>query len=132
MVANLIALLVPKAIDIIGQVVTDKAQLAKIEADLRLMIAGQNFEVQKLASEIVLAETAGTKIQRMVRPVGLLLIYFLLIWLVAIAPLLGVQEATIAAMERVPTYVWVLMMVGWGGYTASRGVEKVTDIIMRG
>jgi hypothetical protein len=81
------------------------------------------LELQKLQTEIILAEANGNWLQRSWRPVLMLAFGFIVIYVKFIAPLFSLP---IPPLEN---EFWNLLQLGIGGYVVGRSVEKVAKNI---
>lgn len=82
--------------------------------------------IMEKAGDIVVAESSGNWMQRSWRPLLMFMLMAEIVWLGAIAPILGVADVTIQALKGVPAEFYHLLMIGMGGYIGGRSIEKVT------
>ena len=83
----------------------------------------QQLELQKLQTEIVLAEANGNWLQRSWRPILMLAFGFIVIYVKFVAPLFGLR---IPPLEN---EFWNLLQLGIGGYVVGRSAEKIAGNI---
>jgi hypothetical protein len=83
----------------------------------------QQLELQKLQTEIVLAEANGNWLQRSWRPILMLAFGFIVIYVKFIAPLFDLR---IPPLEN---EFWNLLQLGIGGYVVGRSAEKIAGNI---
>jgi hypothetical protein len=81
------------------------------------------LELQKLQTEIVLAEANGNWLQRSWRPILMLAFGFIVIYVKFIAPLF---QLPIPPLEN---EFWNLLQLGIGGYVVGRSAEKIAGNI---
>ena len=111
---------VGKVID--GLFTSDEERL-KAKNEVFKVLQEQQLELQKLQTEIVLAEANGNWLQRSWRPVLMLAFGFIVIYVKFIAPLFSLP---IPPLEN---EFWNLLQLGIGGYVVGRSVEKVAKNI---
>ena len=79
----------------------------------------QQLELQKLQTEVILAEANGNWLQRSWRPILMLAFGFIVIYVKFIAPLFSLP---IPPLEN---EFWNLLQIGIGGYVIGRTGEKM-------
>ena len=83
----------------------------------------KELELQKLQTDIIIAEAKGNWLQRSWRPVLMLSFGFIVIYNKFAAPLFGWP---IPILEG---EFWILLQIGIGGYVVGRSAEKIADKI---
>ena len=83
----------------------------------------KELELQKLQTDIIIAEAKGNWLQRSWRPVLMLSFGFIVIYVKFIAPVFGF---TIPELE---IEFWELLKIGIGGYVVGRSAEKISKNI---
>jgi len=107
---------VGKVID--GLFTSDEERL-KAKNEVFKVLQEQQLELQKLQTEIVLAEANGNWLQRSWRPILMLAFGFIVIYVKFIAPLF---DLPIPPLEN---EFWNLLQLGIGGYVVGRSAEKI-------
>jgi len=111
---------VGKVID--GLFTSDEERL-KAKNEVFKVLQEQQLELQKLQTEIVLAEANGNWLQRSWRPILMLAFGFIVIYVKFIAPLF---DLPIPPLEN---EFWNLLQLGIGGYVVGRSAEKIAGNI---
>ena len=109
-----------KVID--GLFTSDEERL-KAKNEVFKVLQEQQLELQKLQTEIVLAEANGNWLQRSWRPILMLAFGFIVIYVKFIAPLF---QPPIPPLEN---EFWNLLQLGIGGYVVGRSAEKIASNI---
>ena len=97
----------------------EERQLAKNQ--LVQIIQQKELELQKMQTEIIVAEANGNWLQRSWRPILMLAFGFIVIYVKFIAPLFDLK---IPILEN---EFWNLLQLGIGGYVIGRSAEKIAD-----
>jgi len=100
----------------------EERQLAKNE--LIRIIQEKELELQKMQTEIIVAEAKGNWLQRSWRPILMLSFGFIVIYVKFIAPLFNFD---IPPLEN---EFWDLLQLGIGGYVVGRSAEKIAEKIV--
>ena len=87
------------------------------------VIQEKELELQKMQTDIIIAEAKGNWLQRSWRPILMLSFGFIVIYVKFIAPLF---QLPIPPLEN---EFWNLLQLGIGGYVVGRIVEKVAKNI---
>ena len=111
---------VGKVID--GLFTSDEERL-KAKNEVFKVLQEQQLELQKLQTEIVLAEANGNWLQRSWRPILMLAFGFIVIYVKFVAPLFSLP---IPPLEN---QFWNLLQLGIGGYVVGRSAEKIAGNI---
>jgi len=111
---------VGKVID--GLFTSDEERL-KAKNEVFKVLQEQQLELQKLQTEIVLAEANGNWLQRSWRPILMLAFGFIVIYGKFIAPLFGLP------VPPLENEFWNLLQLGIGGYVVGRSAEKIANNI---
>lgn len=115
--------------DILDENITTKEEkMTKINE-----VADKMMEILNGQKDIILAEAAGSKLQRNWRPILALSFGFIVVSTYFIFPFMNIfiknQEITSFILDlKSNNNFWTLLTVMIGGYTISRGLEKITDI----
>tara|TARA_R110000796_G_scaffold172013_2_gene289007 strand:- start:310 stop:699 length:390 start_codon:yes stop_codon:yes gene_type:complete len=100
---------------------TSKEEKIKAENVIKQILIEKKLELQKMQTEIILAEANGNWLQRSWRPILMLSFGFIVIYVKFIAPIFGL---TIPELEN---EFWNLLKIGIGGYVVGRTGEKMMD-----
>ena len=107
--------------------IPDARARMEAEADARRLLAESEARIFEAARDVLVAETTGSKLQRLWRPLAMLNFLAIVNYVVVVAPWFGVVDDTLAALSRVPNELWTLITVGMGGYIIGRTGEKMVD-----
>ena len=102
---------------------TSKEEKIKAESIIKQILIEKQLELQKMQTEIILAEAKGNWLQRSWRPILMLSFGFIVIYVKFIAPVFGF---TIPELE---IEFWELLKIGIGGYVVGRSAEKISKNI---
>ena len=108
---------------VIDNLFTTDEERIKAKNEVFKVLQEQQLELQKLQTEIILAEANGNWLQRSWRPILMLSFGFIVIYVKFIAPLFSLP---IPPLEN---EFWDLLQLGLGGYVVGRSVEKVAKNI---
>jgi hypothetical protein len=97
----------------------EERQLAKNQ--LVQIIQQKELELQKMQTEIIVAEANGNWLQRSWRPILMLSFGFIVIYVKFIAPLFDLK------IPELENEFWNLLQLGIGGYVIGRSAEKIAD-----
>ena len=81
----------------------------------------QQLELQRLQTDIILAEAKGNWLQRSWRPILMLAFGFIVIYVKFIAPLFSLP------VPPLENEFWNLLQLGIGGYVIGRTGEKIAS-----
>tara|TARA_R110000868_G_scaffold9795_3_gene48225 strand:+ start:1547 stop:1942 length:396 start_codon:yes stop_codon:yes gene_type:complete len=95
----------------------------KIQATnvIKQILIQKELELQKMQTEIILAEANGNWLQRSWRPILMLAFGFIVIYVKFIAPLFDLR------IPELENEFWNLLQLGIGGYVIGRTGEKMMD-----
>jgi hypothetical protein len=108
---------------VIDSLFTSEEERLKAKNEVFKVLQEQQLELQKLQTEIVLAEANGNWLQRSWRPILMLAFGFIVIYVKFIAPLFDLR---IPPLEN---EFWNLLQLGIGGYVVGRSAEKIAGNI---
>jgi|TARA_B110001452_G_C15189528_1_gene413052 hypothetical protein len=97
----------------------EERQLAKNQ--LVQIIQQKELELQKMQTDIIVAEANGNWLQRSWRPILMLAFGFIVIYVKFIAPLFDLK------IPELEEDFWNLLQIGIGGYVIGRSAEKIAD-----
>ena len=100
---------------------TSKEEKIKAENVIKQILVQKELELQKMQTEIIVAEAKGNWLQRSWRPILMLAFGFIVIYVKFIAP---VFNLTIPELEN---EFWNLLQIGIGGYVIGRTGEKMMN-----
>jgi len=107
----------------IGKVVdslfTSDEERIKAKNEIFKVLKDQQLELQRLQSEVVIAEAKGNWLQRSWRPILMLAFGFIVIYVKFIAPLFSLP------IPPLEDEFWNLLQIGIGGYVIGRTGEKM-------
>ena len=107
----------------IGKVVdslfTSDEERIKAKNEIFKVLKDQQLELQRLQSEVVIAEAKGNWLQRSWRPILMLAFGFIVIYVKFIAPLFALP------IPPLEDEFWNLLQIGIGGYVIGRTGEKM-------
>lgn len=108
---------------VIDKLFTSEEERLNAKNEVFKVLQEQQLELQKLQTEIVLAEANGNWLQRSWRPILMLAFGFIVIYVKFIAPLF---QLPIPPLEN---EFWNLLQLGIGGYVVGRSAEKIANNI---
>jgi hypothetical protein len=104
---------------VIDNLFTSDEERMQAKNEMLKVLKEQQLELQKLQTEIILAEAKGNWLQRSWRPILMLAFGFIVIYVKFIAP---VFTLPIPPLEN---EFWNLLQIGIGGYVIGRTGEKI-------
>lgn len=128
LILGAIAPLISKIID---KAIPDKDAAEKAKSEARLLLLEHSSEMDKAASEIVLAEAkSGKNLTSQWRPILMLSITAILINNFLIAPYASALFGA-SIMLDMPDALWQLLNIGVGGYVVGRSGEKIANSLCK-
>jgi hypothetical protein len=109
---------------VIDNLFTSEEERIKAKNEVFKVLQEQQLELQKLQTEIIVAEANGNWLQRSWRPILMLAFGFIVIYVKFIAPLF---QLPIPPLEN---EFWNLLQLGIGGYVVGRSAEKISKNIV--
>ena len=109
--------------NVIDKLFTSEEERLKAKNEIFKVLQEQQLELQKLQTEVILAEASGNWLQRSWRPILMLAFGFIVIYVKFIAPLFSLP---IPPLEN---EFWNLLQLGIGGYVVGRSAEKIAGNI---
>ena len=109
--------------NVIDKLFTSEEERIKAKNEVFKVLQEQQLELQKLQTEIVLAEANGNWLQRSWRPILMLAFGFIVIYVKFVAPLFDLK------IPELENEFWDLLQIGIGGYVVGRSAEKIADKI---
>lgn len=108
--------------------ISDPQQRLEAELEAKKMVADSEARILEAASEVLVAETTGSKLQRLWRPLAMINFLLMINYIVIVAPWFGLVNETLDAINKVPAELWTLITIGMGGYIMGRSAEKMVDM----
>tara|TARA_R100000935_G_scaffold34169_1_gene54769 strand:+ start:889 stop:1281 length:393 start_codon:yes stop_codon:yes gene_type:complete len=102
---------------------TDEERL-HAKNEMLKVLKEQQLQLQKLQTEVILAEANGNSLQRSWRPILMLAFGFIVIYVKFIAPLFGLP------IPLLEDEFWNLLQLGIGGYVIGRSAEKIASKVI--
>ncbi len=109
--------------NVIDKLFTSEEERINAKNEMLKVLKEQQLELQRLQTDVILAEAKGNWLQRSWRPILMLAFGFIVIYVKFIAPLFSLP---IPPLEN---EFWDLLQLGIGGYVVGRSVEKVASNI---
>lgn len=104
---------------VIDDLFTSDEERIKAKNEIFKVLKEQQLELQRLQTEVIVAEANGNWLQRSWRPILMLAFGFIVIYVKFIAPLFSLP---IPPLEN---EFWNLLQIGIGGYVIGRTGEKM-------
>lgn len=104
---------------VIDNLFTSDEERIKAKNEVFKVLKEQQLELQRLQTEIIVAEAKGNWLQRSWRPILMLMFGFIVIYVKFIAPLF------ILPIPPLENEFWNLLQIGIGGYVIGRTGEKM-------
>ncbi len=98
---------------------TSKEEKIKAENVIKQILIEKELELQKMQTDIIIAEAKGNWLQRSWRPILMLAFGFIVIYVKFIAPLFNLR------IPELENEFWNLLQLGIGGYVIGRTGEKM-------
>jgi len=104
---------------VIDDLFTSDEERIKAKNKVFKVLKEQQLELQRLQTEVIVAEANGNWLQRSWRPILMLAFGFIVIYVKFIAPLFGLP------IPPLEDEFWNLLQIGIGGYVIGRTGEKM-------
>ena len=104
---------------VIDELFTSDEERMHAKNEILKVLKEQQLELQRLQTEVIVAEANGNWLQRSWRPILMLAFGFIVIYVKFIAPLFSLP---IPSLEN---EFWNLLQIGIGGYVIGRTGEKM-------
>jgi len=102
---------------------TSKEEKILAENAIKQIIVQKQLELEKMQTEIIIAEAKGNWLQRSWRPILMLAFGFIVIYVKFLAPLFDFR------IPELENEFWNLLQLGIGGYVVGRSAEKISKNI---
>ena len=109
--------------DVVDNLFTSEEERLNARNQIFKVLQDAQLELQKMQTEIIVAEAKGNWLQRSWRPILMLSFGFIVIYVKFLAPVFGF---TIPILE---IEFWELLKIGIGGYVVGRSAEKISKNI---
>jgi len=106
---------------VIDNLFTSEEERTNAKNKVFQLLQEKELELQKMQTDIIIAEAKGNWLQRSWRPILMLSFGFIIIYSKFIAPLFGL------AIPELELEFWELLKIGIGGYVIGRSAEKIAD-----
>ncbi len=104
---------------VIDNLFTSDEERMHAKNEMLKILKEQQLELQRLQTEIIVAEANGNWLQRSWRPILMLAFGFIVIYVKFIAPLFDFK------IPELENEFWNLLQIGIGGYVIGRTGEKI-------
>jgi len=110
--------------NVIDKLFTSEEERLNAKNEVFKVFQKQQLELQKLQTDVILAEANGNWLQRSWRPILMLSFGFIVIYVKFIAPLFGLP------IPPLEDEFWDLLQLGIGGYVIGRSAEKIANKVI--
>jgi hypothetical protein len=123
---------VEKIGDALDKNITNKEELAQARNEMLEIVTNFELEQDKIRRDVLLAEAAGSKLQRNWRPILMLTFGGIIVCTWVIFPLVNIfvksqdLSSLIINLQNAEMF-WDVVKVGVGGYVMLRSAEKIID-----
>jgi hypothetical protein len=125
-VLSILGTILPGIIGILGRSIPDANARSQAQEEITKLILSNEAEITRAAKDVVTAEiNSDSWMAKNWRPFLMFLLMALLVWMVTVAPIFGLVEATKNSLKAVPGDLWMLLQIGMGGYILGRSGEKI-------
>ncbi len=104
---------------VIDNLFTSDEERMQAKNQMLKVLKQQQLELQRLQTEIIVAEANGNWLQRSWRPILMLAFGFIVIYVKFLAPLFDLK------IPELENEFWNLLQIGIGGYVIGRTGEKI-------
>jgi len=108
--------------DVVDELFTSDEERIRAKNEIFKVLKEKELELQKMQTEIILAEAKGNWLQRSWRPILMLSFGFIIIYTKFIS-----QLSTSLITPVLEPEFWELLEIGIGGYVIGRSGEKIVD-----
>ncbi len=108
--------------DVIDNLFTSDEERIKAKNEIFKVLQEKELELQKMQTEIIVAEAKGNWLQRSWRPILMLSFGFIIIYTKFIS-----QLSTKLITPVLEPEFWILLEIGIGGYVIGRSGEKIAN-----
>ena len=108
--------------DVVDELFTSEEERIRAKNEIFKVLKEKELELQRIQTEIILAEAKGNWLQRSWRPILMLSFGFIIIYTKFIS-----QLSTSLITPVLEPEFWELLEIGIGGYVIGRSGEKIVD-----
>jgi len=108
--------------DVVDELFTSDEERIRAKNEIFKVLKEKELELQRMQTEIILAEAKGNWLQRSWRPILMLSFGFIIIYTKFIS-----QLSTSLITPVLEPEFWELLEIGIGGYVIGRSGEKIVD-----
>ena len=108
--------------DVVDSLFTSEEERLNARSKIFKILQDAQLELQKMQTEIIVAEAKGNWLQRSWRPILMLSFGFIIIYTKFIS-----QLSTYLVTPELEPEFWSLLEIGIGGYVIGRSGEKIVD-----
>jgi len=108
--------------DVVDELFTSEEERIRAKNEIFKVLKEKELELQRMQTEIILAEAKGNWLQRSWRPILMLSFGFIIIYTKFIS-----QLSTSLITPVLEPEFWELLEIGIGGYVIGRSGEKIVD-----
>lgn len=117
--------LLPMLKPMLERLFPDPAERAKVEQEIEERRVESEARMLEAQSAVMTADAGSESwMTRNARPVTVLTCLAMMVYIVVFAPIFGVVEPTVKALEAVPTMLWAVIGGGIGLYQIARTLDK--------
>lgn len=106
---------------VIDNLFTNDEERIRAKNEIFKVIQEKELELQKMQTDIIIAEAKGNWLQRSWRPILMLAFGFIVIYVKFLAPLFDLK------IPELENEFWNLLQLGIGGYVVGRSAEKIAE-----
>jgi len=107
--------------NVLDNLFTNDEERIKAKNEIFKVLQQKELELQKMQTDIIIAEAKGNWLQRSWRPILMLAFGFIVIYVKFIAPLFDLR------IPELENEFWNLLQLGIGGYVIGRTGEKMIN-----
>ena len=121
--------LVPVISDVLRRVIPDANEAAKVQAELTKALIENQGALNTAMADVMKSDAQSEGfLTRNARPAAVIWGLAMVTWVGVVAPMLGIQRETIAALNQVPADLWNLITVGIGGYMLAKTADSAVKV----
>ena len=110
---------------ILEKLIPDANKRAEAQEALTKAVLDNQVAILQASKDVMVADAQSEGwLTRNARPLTVVWSLGVMTWIIAVAPIFGLVEATLGALKAIPDNLWNVMLVGIGGYTLARSVEN--------
>ena len=109
--------------EVVDELFTSEEERLEARNKIFKVLQDAQLELQKMQTEIIVAEANGNWLQRSWRPILMMSFGFIVIYVKFIGPLFGLP------IPPLELEFWELLKIGIGGYVVGRSAEKIANNI---